>query len=90
MLSTYLSMTGEGTEFGKDPLFTKLMKGIYNKKPPLPKYGSTWDPSIVLSHFNSKANGSGELSILELARKSTTLLAMTSLSRYADLTSIRL
>ena len=81
MLSTTLSMTGEGTEFGKNPLVTKLMKGIYNKKPPLPKYGSTWDPSIVLSHFNAKANGPGELSILKLARKLATLLAMTSLSR---------
>ena len=75
MLSTTLSMTGEGTEFGKNPLVTKLMKGIYNKKPPLPKYGSTWDPLIVLSHFNAKANGPGELSILKLARKLATLLA---------------
>jgi hypothetical protein len=90
MLSTTLSMTEEGTEFGKNPLVTKLMKGIYNKKPPLPKYGSTWDPSIVLSHFNAKANGPGELSILKLARKLATLLAMTSLSRCADLASIRL
>lgn len=27
-----MSMAGEGTEFGKIPLVTKLMKGIYNKK----------------------------------------------------------
>ncbi|KZS00859.1 Uncharacterized protein APZ42_002676, partial [Daphnia magna] len=90
MLSSTLSMAGDGTELGKNTLVTNLMKGIYNKRPPLPKYGSTWDPAVVLSHFDSRANTSNELSTLQLSRKSATLLAITSLSRCADLASIRL
>ncbi|KZS04922.1 Uncharacterized protein APZ42_032036 [Daphnia magna] len=68
MLSSTLSMTGDGTELGKNPLVTNIMKGIYNKRPPLLKYGSTWDPSVVLSLFYSKAKTSSELAITSLSR----------------------
>ena len=61
---------------------------VYNIKPPALKYVSTWDPSVVLSYFDSTAGAS--LSILQLARRTATLLALTSLSRCADLASIQL
>lgn len=88
MLSSTLGMTKDNLEVGKNPLVSRLMKGIYNKKPPAPKYDSTWDPSIVLSYMISTAQSS--LSILQLSRKTATLLALTSLSRCADLASIQL
>lgn len=90
MLSSTLSTAGDGRELGENPLVTNLMKGIFNKRPPLPKYRSTWHSSVVLSLFYSRCNASSELSILQLSRKSANLLAITSFSRCADLASIRL
>lgn len=75
-------------EAGKDPLISKLMKGIYNKRPLSPKYTSTWDPSIVLAHFDSTAASTP--SLIQLSRKTATLLAPTSFSRCTELASIEL
>jgi len=55
------------------------MKGILQAKPPTPKYSKTWDPSIVLSHLDVTAGHT--LSLLQLARKLVTLLALTTLLR---------
>jgi hypothetical protein len=51
------------------------MKGIYNAKPPTPKYSSTWDPNTVLSNFDVTAGRS--LKLLQLARKVVPFLALT-------------
>ncbi|KZR98281.1 Uncharacterized protein APZ42_006371, partial [Daphnia magna] len=53
-----------------------------------PKYSGTWDPSRVLSHFDVTAGQT--LSILQLARKQATLLALTTLLRCADIASIQI
>ena len=88
MLSTTFGLAESSLDIGRNPLVSKLMKGIYNIKPPSPKYVSTWDPSVVLSYFDSTAGTS--FSILQLARRTATLLALNSLSRCADLASIQL
>jgi saccharopine dehydrogenase-like NADP-dependent oxidoreductase len=31
------------------------MRGVYNVNPPAPKYTATWDPAIVLAHFDASA-----------------------------------
>lgn len=90
MLSSTLSLSSENLEVGRNPLVVNLMKGVYNEKPPEPRYTNTWDPSVVLTHLDVSASAQGSLSILQLARKTTTLLALTSLSRCADLAAIQL
>ncbi len=41
----------EGTPIGQHPLVTRLLKGVYNKRPPMPKYSSTWDVDVVTRHI---------------------------------------
>ena len=89
MLSSTLSMgPGGQNDVGKNPLVVMLMKGIYNSNPPAPKYSSTWDPAVVLSHFDATAGS--DLSLLQLARKTVTLLALTTLLRSLEIASIKL
>jgi hypothetical protein len=87
MLSSTLNMgIGNREEIGKHLLVTRLMKGIFQARPPA-KYSGTWDPSIVLSHFGVTAGQT--LSLLQLARKLDTLLALTTLLRCAEIASIQ-
>ena len=65
-----------------------LLKGLYNKNPPMPKYCTTWDPDVVLSFFDSHATS--DLSLLDLNRKCVTLVALCSLLRTCEISSILL
>jgi hypothetical protein len=89
MLSSTLNLTASGLkDVKKHPLVVQLMKGIYQGKPPIPKYNATWDPAVVINHFISTAGRA--MSIIQLARKTVTLLALTTLLRCSKLNSIQL
>jgi hypothetical protein len=51
------------------------MKSNYNKRPPSPKYTSTWDQLIVLANFHLKVASTPLL--IQLLRKNATLLTLT-------------
>ena len=51
-LSSYITLEN-GTCVGKHPLVSRLMKGIFQQKPPRPKYTEIWDVSFVLSYLQS-------------------------------------
>ncbi len=72
---------------GKNPLITRFFKEIYNSRPPVPRYVKTWDPATILAYFDSHASAS--LSLIQLARKTATLLALTTILRCSELTSIQ-
>ena len=36
---------------GVHPLVSRLMKGIFNLRPAVPKYFKTWDVSVVLKYL---------------------------------------
>lgn len=55
--------------------------------PPAPKYVNTWDPDIVLAHLEAQANKN--LFLLELSRKTVTLLALCSLLRTSEIAIIQ-
>ena len=38
----------EGIPFGQHPLVTRLLKGVYNSRPPRPRYSATWNVNSVL------------------------------------------
>lgn len=91
MLSSTLNLKASGLkDVGKHPLVVQLMKGIYQGKPPIPKYNATWDPSVVINHFVSTAGRT--ISLIQLARKTVTILALTTLTllRCSELNSIQL
>ena len=39
-------------EVGKHPLVTRMLKGVFNERPPRPKFESVWKVDQVLMMFN--------------------------------------
>ena len=48
---THLSI--DNVRVGAHPLVSRLMKGIFNLRPAVPKYLKTWDVSVVLKYLIS-------------------------------------
>jgi hypothetical protein len=89
MLSSTLNLTASGLkDVRKHPLVVQMMKGIYQCKPPIPKYNATCDPSVGINHFIS--TDGRPISLIPLARKTVTLLALTTVLRCSELNSIQL
>ena len=63
------------------------MKGVYNDRPPLPRYSSTWKVQTVLDHLISLGDNS-KLTLKQLSHKTLALLALTRPSRSADLSQL--
>ena len=74
----------DGFEIGKHPMVIRLMKGIFNKRPPLPKYTTTWSVGDVLKYLRS-LGCSSDLSLKDLSYKFATLLALVTAGRSSDL-----
>ena len=94
-LNTYRSAIGsvhekiDGVEVGKHPLIACILKGVFNKRPPRPKYNSVWDVNQVLAWLKS-IGPSESLSLRDLTIKTTMLLALTRPCRGADLAALDL
>ena len=76
----------EGSAVGSHPLVSRLMKGMFNSRPPAPRYTSSWDVREVVS-FLSKYK-SATLSTLQLGKKAVTLLALVNADRCSDLAAL--
>ena len=76
----------DNLDFGKHPLTTKFMKGVFKLRPPKPKYDSTWDAKIVLDHLRTLDINTVSLRILSL--KCITLLALATGHRVQTLSSL--
>ena len=72
---------------GQHPLVTRLLKGVYHDRPPLPRYTSTWNVEVVLSYLKALGHNSS-VSLKHLTWKTTMLLALTRPSRAADLSNL--
>ena len=79
----------DGFQVGQHPLVSRLLKGVFNSRPPQPKYTEMWEVSRVLSYI--KSLGSNEaLSLKLLTRKLVVLLALVLASRSSDLIRLTL
>ncbi|XP_071947007.1 uncharacterized protein [Antedon mediterranea] len=58
-------------------LVTKYMKGVFNCRPPAPRYAVTWDANIVLDYL-SLMQPLYKLSLRDLSYKLVMLMALTS------------
>lgn len=85
MLSKTLAQI-KGFSVGEHPLVKTLLGGCYNLNPPRPKYDAMWDPDIVIN-FACIRPVNADLSLSELAQKSTTLIALASLMRVSEIAS---
>ena len=77
----------DGVPVGQHPIITRLIKGIFNVRPPIPRYSSTWDVQLVLNFLQTQGK-SETLSLKMLTLKNVFLLAITRPSRSADLSQL--
>lgn len=83
-LSQYVQLSAEtGCDFGKHPLTSKFMKGVFKLRPPTAKYNSTWDVSVVLDKLRLVNNVSCTLK--DLSYKCVMLLALSTGQRVQSL-----
>jgi hypothetical protein len=76
------------TDFGKHPLTTKFMKGVFKLRPQVPRLKTTWDVKPVLQFLRSCINSSAVLK--DLSFKCITLLALTTGQRVQTLSKLTL
>ena len=75
-LSSYITLE-DGTSLGQHPLVSRLLRGIFQSKPPSPRYSETWDVSVVL-HYLQGLSPVGTLKLKELTLKLVTLILLVS------------
>lgn len=74
----------EGFQVGQHPLVARLLRGVFNCRPPQPRYSQTWEVSQVLSYIKSLGPNE-ELSLKLISRKLVVLLALVLAHRCSDL-----
>lgn len=86
-LSQYVHLSnGQGGDFGKHPLTSKFMRGVFKLRPPTAKYSSTWDVSLVLNRLRLLDNDTCTLK--ELTQKCVMLLALATGQRVQTLQAL--
>ena len=79
----------DGVSIGQHPLVSRLLKGAFQSRPPLPRYTRTWDVGIVLTYINGHKLDQG-ITLKVLSLRTVMLLALTRPSRSADLAKLSL
>ena len=79
----------EGVSIGQHPLVSRLLKGAFQSRPPLPRYQGTWDVSVVLHHIGEHQLDQN-LTLKELSLRTVMLLALTRPSCSADNSKLNL
>ena len=69
-----------GVPFGELPTVKQFLKGVFQKKPTLPRYSVTWDPAILLSYLKTLSPVK-ELTLKMLTHKTVALLGLLSAQR---------
>jgi integrase len=86
MLSSTLERSG-AIPLGQLPVVKQLLKGVFNRNPPRPKYSSTWNVKEVVSMLASWGPND-QLNLTQLSKKLATLLALATFLRVSELSSI--
>ena len=77
------------TSVGSHPLIIRFMKGVYQLRPPKPRYKETWNISPVLGYLRSLYPTS-ELSLKQLTLKLVMLVALITAQRLQTLQALDL
>ena len=70
----------EGFSFGKHPLVCRLVKGVYERRPPAPRYNSCWDVTKVFKLFREWGRNA-QLTLKQLTFKLVMLLMLVTAQR---------
>ena len=81
-----LNLEGQSERFKR--ILNRFMKGVFNAKPALPRYHTTWDPERVLRLFQ-KWEDNPNLNFRELTIKTACLLTLLSGRRGQTIVSIK-
>ena len=79
----------DGFNVGQHPTIVRLVKGVFNCRPPVPRYSNTWDVQKVLNFIEAGGNPQA-LPIKALTLRTVFLLAITRPSRSADLSQLNI
>ena len=74
----------EGFPVGQHPLVVRLLKGILNLRPAMPRYQQSWDVNVALDYVRSLPCNQ-DLSLKVLTQKLALLLALTAPKRSSEL-----
>ena len=89
-INTYrsaISMTHDsidGCLIGQHPTVSRMMKGIFQSRPPLPRYQVTWPVATVTAYLRQQS-GNKELTLPLLTKRLAMLLALSTAGRSSDL-----
>ena len=78
-----------GSPIGRSPLVCSLLSGVFNLRPPQPKYPFVWDVEKVLCYLKSLP-AHKNLSDKELTLKLTMMLALTATSRFSEISYLNI
>lgn len=87
-LSAVTTIPG-GNRVGEHPLVKRLLRGIYSRNPPTPRYDCVWDVNLVFK-FLRDVKSPGELSLKELSLYTVTLLLILSAERCQTIAQLTL
>lgn len=86
-LSTCIQTPGH-KNFGSHPLVCRVLKGVFESRPSLPKYSSTWDAKHVLDYLRN-LHPAETLTLKDLTHKLVMLMALLSGQRRQTLHSFK-
>ena len=75
----------DGKPVGKHPRVCALLTGVFNQRPPQPRYTFVWDVEILLVYLKTNMSVNSQLSDKDLTHKLTVLMALSSASRASSL-----
>ena len=70
----------------EDPLISRYMKGLYQRRPPVPKHTFSWDPKLVLDYLESLSPSS----LVAYSKKLLTLMLLNSAQRLQTMAAIKI
>ena len=63
----------DGKPVGQHPMVVRLLQGMFNERPPAPRYQEVWDVGLVVKHIQDGPTTTN-LSLKELSKRTVTLL----------------
>lgn len=84
-----LNLHNQISKIGKHPLVTTFMRGVFNLRPPNPRYNVTWDASLLLNYL-AMLNPLEDLTFAELTFKLVCLVSVITAARCATLATLQL
>lgn len=77
----------ERHQVGQHPLVCRLLQGMFNQRPPAPRYRTVWSVDTVIKYIQSHLSLT-DLSLKNLSIKLVMLLALSNASTASDLASL--